>query len=89
MLIYYRNTISCNVTENNRKHTVKVVDGSFEVLTRLTWDYPIGIHRGVATLSLRRHTRQVLVVIGVLVGYKPRHSSHSRMKEVCNISYVS
>jgi len=40
VLIYYRNMISYNVTDNKRKRTVKVVVDNFEVLTRLTWDYP-------------------------------------------------
>ena len=40
VLIYYRNKISYNVTDNKRKRTVKVVMDNFEVLTRLTWDYP-------------------------------------------------
>ena len=40
VLIYYRNKIAYNVTDNKRKRTVKVVVDSFEVLTRLTWDYP-------------------------------------------------
>ena len=39
VLIYYRNKISYNVTDNKRKRTVKVVVENFEVLTRLTWDY--------------------------------------------------
>ena len=39
VLIYYRNKISYNVTDNKREHTVKVVVDNFEVLTRLTWDY--------------------------------------------------
>ena len=40
VLIYYRNKIAYNVTDNKRKRTVKVVVDNFEVLTRLTWDYP-------------------------------------------------
>ena len=40
VLIYYRNKISYNVTDNERKRTDKVIVDNFEVLTRLTWDYP-------------------------------------------------
>ena len=40
VLIYYRNKIAYNITDNKRKRTVKVVVDNFEVLTRLTWDYP-------------------------------------------------
>ena len=40
VLIYYRNKISYNVTDNERKRTDKVIVDNFEVLTRPTWDYP-------------------------------------------------
>ena len=55
VLIYYRNKISYNVTDNRRKRTVKVVMDNFEVLTTDLGLSGIGIHRGAATLALRRH----------------------------------